>query len=374
MHREDNIMDFENFVASIVKEKFQQIDEEAADAREQQGIAQVGLGTRPMSDRPGLAKEDDEVKTEKVSTATRVISDMSDYYQPEEFPTQEVRIDNAPRFSNINKSTVLDILSANRDGLEKQGIIKMPMGMLRQPDPTLDIDGLQSRILDKLDLRPPEGSEQDIQYAYDPMRLPMLEEMDDDKISVDRDTPAVDEVQLDPLGKDIDLTDALNKILVAEGGFQNNPKDDGNYANGVLIGTNRGITPAALANYKNVNISTITVDDIRGVTEETAKEIFKRDYYYKPKINTLPEYLQPAIFDMQIHSGPNAIRILQRIIGVKDDGIIGPITLNALASRPVSLNEYADGRIKFYNSIVENNPDKKEFIKGWRARANSYRK
>ena len=200
---------------------------------------------------------------------------MSDYYQPEEFPTQEVRIDNAPRFSNINNSTVLDILSANRDGLEKQGIIKMPMGMLRRPDPTLDIDGLHSRILDKLDLRPPEGSKQDIQYAYDPMRLPMLEEMDDDKISVDRDTPAVDEVQLDPLGKDIDLTDALNKILVAEGGFQNNPKDDGNYANGVLIGTNRGITPAALANYKNVNISTITVDDIRGVTEETAKEIFK---------------------------------------------------------------------------------------------------
>ena len=63
MHREDNIMDFENFVASIVKEKFQQFDEEAADAREQQGIAQVGLGTRPMSDRPGLAKEEDEVKT-----------------------------------------------------------------------------------------------------------------------------------------------------------------------------------------------------------------------------------------------------------------------------------------------------------------------
>ena len=155
MHREDNIMDFENFVASIVKEKFQQFDEEAADAREQQGIAQVGLGTRPMSDRPGLAKEEDDIEVEKISTATRVLSDMSDYYQPEEFPTQEVRIDNAPRFSSINRSTVLDILSANRDGLEKQGIIKMPMGMLRQPDPTLDIDGLQSRILDKLNLRPP---------------------------------------------------------------------------------------------------------------------------------------------------------------------------------------------------------------------------
>ena len=56
------MMDFENFVASIVQEKFKEFDEAAAAAREQQGIAQVGLGTRPMSDRPGLAKEDDEIK------------------------------------------------------------------------------------------------------------------------------------------------------------------------------------------------------------------------------------------------------------------------------------------------------------------------
>ena len=52
-------MDFENFVASIVREKFQQFDEEAADAREQQ-IGPTGLGTRPMSDRPGLTKEEDD--------------------------------------------------------------------------------------------------------------------------------------------------------------------------------------------------------------------------------------------------------------------------------------------------------------------------
>ena len=209
-------MDFENFVASIVREKFQQIDEEASDAREQQGIAQVGLGTRPMSDRPGLAKEEDEVKTEKVSTATRVLSDMSDYYQPEEFPTQEVRIDNAPRFSNINKSTVLDILSANRDGLEKLGIIKMPMGMLRQPDPTLDIDGLQNRILDKLDLKPPKGSKRDIQYAYDPMRLAEVGKVDDENINVDVSSVDLDMEQLDSAKKDT-TQQLLNRIALAEG-------------------------------------------------------------------------------------------------------------------------------------------------------------
>ena len=369
-------MDFESFVASIVQEKFMQFDEEALDAREQQGIAQKGLGTRPMSDRPGMTKEVvDEKEDKPVSTATRVLSGMVDYYEPDEFPTQDVRIDSAPKFSSINRSTVLDILSANRDGLEKQGIVKMPMGMLRQPDPTLDIDGLQSRILDKLDYKTPEGSPQDIQYGLGSQQLGKVEDRDDEDISFDRDTPDPAAVGVQFLdGKDIDLTSALNKILATEGGFQNNPKDDGNYANDVLIGTNRGITPAALANYKNVNIATITVDDIKAITEDTAKEIYKQDYYYKPKINTLPEYLQPTVFDMQIHSGSNAIKILQRIIGVEDDGIIGPITLNALASRPVTLNEYANERNKFYNNVVKNNPDKKDFIKGWKKRANSYRK
>ncbi len=189
-HEQDNIMDFESFVASIVQEKFMQFDEEAADAREQQGIAQKGLGTRPMSDRPGMTKEVvDEKEDKPVSTATRVLSGMVDYYEPDEFPTQDVRIDSAPKFSSLNRSTVLDILSANRDGLEKQGIVKMPMGMLRQPDPTLDIDGLQSRILDKLDYKTPEGSPQDIQYGAELGKLGKVEDADTD-IDVDRDAPA----------------------------------------------------------------------------------------------------------------------------------------------------------------------------------------
>jgi len=183
-------MDFEKFVASIVQEKFKQYDEDAADAREQQGIAQTGLGTRPMSDRPGMTKEVvDEKEDKPMSTATRVLTDMSDYYQPDEFPTQNVRIDSAPKFGSLNRSTVLDILSANRDGLEKQGIIKMPMGMLRKPDPTLDIDGLQSRILDKLDYKTPEGSSQDIQYGAELQKLGEVEDADTD-IDVDRDAPA----------------------------------------------------------------------------------------------------------------------------------------------------------------------------------------
>jgi hypothetical protein len=166
------------------------MDADAADAREQQGIAQKGLGNRVITNKPIKEEKLEPAKT-PVSTATRVLNDMSDplYYQPDEFPTQEVRVDRAPRFSSVNRSTVLDILSANRDGLEKQGIIKMPMGMMRKADPTLDIDGLQNRILDKLNLRPPEGSVQDIQYGLGAQQLGKVEDADDQDINVDRDTP-----------------------------------------------------------------------------------------------------------------------------------------------------------------------------------------
>ncbi len=180
-------LDFESFVASVIRENLVQFeDDAAADAREQQGIAQKGLGNRVISNTP-VETEKLPAANNKVSTASRVLTDMSDYYEPDEFPTQEVRVDRAPRFSNINRSTVLDILSANRDGLEKKGIVKMPMGMLREPDPTLDIDGLQSRLLDKLNLRPPEGSPQDIQYGAE---LGKLGEFRDDYTDIDVDTDA----------------------------------------------------------------------------------------------------------------------------------------------------------------------------------------
>ena len=188
---EDN---FENFVANVIRNNFAQIDEEALDAREQKG-----LGQRSIANKPIKQEELPPAKT-PVSTATRVLNDMSDplYYQPDEFPTQEVRVDRAPRFSNVNRSTVLDILSANRDGLEKQGIIKMPIGMMRKADPTLDIDSLQSRLLDKLDLRPPEGSVQDIQYGLDSQKLGEVRD-EVESVDVDSDRINIDEVRLDPI-------------------------------------------------------------------------------------------------------------------------------------------------------------------------------
>ena len=169
------------------------------------------------------------------------------------------------------------------------------------------------------------------------------------------------------------LSSQLDTILETEGGFQNDKEDDGNYVDGKLIGTNKGITPAALAEYRGVDPSTITVEDIKGITDKEAREIYEQNYYYKTKINELPENIQASVFDMNINAGPNAIKILQRLAGVKDDGIIGPQTIKAVQEANITLDQYADARIEYYKQVVKNDPDKKKYLKGWINRANKYR-
>ena len=176
----------------------------------------------------------------------------------------------------------------------------------------------------------------------------------------------------------LNLDSPLDEILVSEGGFQNRPKDKGNYRpDGTLIGTNRGVTPNSLAEFRGVDPNTITEADIKAVTEDEARQIFKQLYFDKPKLNQLPVNLQEAVFDMQINSGRNAVRILQKLAGMpkdKRDGYVGPETLKALQGANITNAEYADARIEFYNNLVKSDPDQYgENLAGWIARANKYR-
>ena len=186
-----------------------------------------------------------------------------------------------------------------------------------------------------------------------------------------------EEIVTTPIGG-LNLDSSLDEILVSEGGFQNRPKDKGNYRpDGTLIGTNRGVTPNSLAEFRGVDPNTITEADIKAVTEDEARQIFKQIYFDKPKLNQLPVNLQEAVFDMQINSGRNAVRILQKLAGMpkdKRDGYVGPETLKALQGVNITNAEYADARIEFYNNLVKSDPDQYgENLAGWIARANKYR-
>lgn len=173
------------------------------------------------------------------------------------------------------------------------------------------------------------------------------------------------------------IEERLDEVLLSEGGFQKMPDDNGNWTGGKkgkgkLIGTNKGITPKALANFRKVDVSTITEDDIKNITDEEARNLYKQEYYYGPKIDKLPLELQGSVLDMAITSGPGrAIKLLQKAAGVEADGVIGDKTIEV--AQNVNLNNYADARQGYYNQIVEKNPSQKKFAKGWENRVNKYR-
>lgn len=72
-------------------------------------------------------------------------------------------------------------------------------------------------------------------------------------------------------------------------------------------------------------------------------------------------------------SGTNGIKIPQRILGVTQDGIVGPKTLAALnqCDPKVLFSKIHTEREKFIDTIIRNRPTNAKYRKGWMRRLNA---
>ena len=149
----------------------------------------------------------------------------------------------------------------------------------------------------------------------------------------------------------------IELTLEHEGGYVHDPKDLGGE-------TNFGI---AKRFYPDV--------DIKNLTVEGAKEIYKKDYWDKNKVDALPDNLKHIFFDMCVNQGRGAaVKILQRAINGKGgkiavDGGFGPGTKAALAKYNPSVDRVRCYRLKHYYDLVNRKPEQERFIFGWYKRA-----
>lgn len=71
--------------------------------------------------------------------------------------------------------------------------------------------------------------------------------------------------------------------------------------------------------------------DIRALTKEQAVALYKRDFWAPIQGDTMPDAIGYQLLDFAVNSGSGtALRVLQRAVGVADDGHIGPVTLAAI--------------------------------------------
>lgn len=117
---------------------------------------------------------------------------------------------------------------------------------------------------------------------------------------------------------------AFQRLIGFEGGLSLDPKDKGNWTSGIigqgeLRGSKFGISAAS---YPHLDIANLTV--------EQAKEIYRTDFWDASMAPSFQDPMAYQLFDMAVNSGPrNAVVLLQRALGVADDGRVGPKTLEA---------------------------------------------
>jgi lysozyme family protein len=148
-----------------------------------------------------------------------------------------------------------------------------------------------------------------------------------------------------------DFNQAIEKTLVNEGGYINDPNDAGGE-------TKYGISKRA---YPNVDIKNLTTDE--------AKAIYKRDYWDKIKGDEMQsQKVAFELFDTAVNMGVRtASKLMQGCVGAHPDGIIGNKTRQLInnTDEELLLLRFKLAKIARYAYITRKRPANKKFLLGW---------
>lgn len=147
--------------------------------------------------------------------------------------------------------------------------------------------------------------------------------------------------------------EAFTQLLGHEGGYSDHKADPGGK-------TQFGIT-------ERVARAHGFTGDMRTLTRDEAKSIYRADYWEPVRADELPQQVRYDVFDGAVNSGVNqSVKWLQRAAGAADDGIIGPKTLAAVRVMTPDrvAKRYNGHRLRFMKDL-KNWPS---FSRGWAER------
>ena len=144
----------------------------------------------------------------------------------------------------------------------------------------------------------------------------------------------------------MNFDEAFEILIGHEGGYINHPKDPGGETK---FGISKRSYPA---------------ENVRGMTLERAKMLYKRDFWDAIDADDLPDSLRFHIFDMAVNAGTGtAIKLLQRAVSAKPDGVLGPKTRAAIKASDLTrlATRFNGERLRYYTDLGNFST----FGKGW---------
>jgi lysozyme family protein len=119
--------------------------------------------------------------------------------------------------------------------------------------------------------------------------------------------------------------EAIRRLLMHEGGYTNHPSDPGGP-------TNFGIT---IHDYRKYVKADATADDVRRMSVNEAKAIYRSKYWNAQACDQLPAGVDYSLFDYGVNSGVGRSgKVLRRICGLPDNThVVNDTVLAAVAKR-----------------------------------------
>jgi len=147
---------------------------------------------------------------------------------------------------------------------------------------------------------------------------------------------------------------ALKQVLKYEGGYVDHPKDPGGP-------TNKGVTQAVYDSWRKTQ--NLPTQSVRNINDSEVAAIYKNLYWDRISGDLLPSGVDFAVFDFAVNSGVSrAAKTLQSIVGVTQDGQIGPATIQS--TKTYVAMSVTNKRLAFMQSLSIWST----FGKGWSAR------
>jgi len=152
----------------------------------------------------------------------------------------------------------------------------------------------------------------------------------------------------------------LDQVLKYEGGRVDDPRDPGGRT---AYGVTQRVYDAWRVKHGQPKV------DVFNIARSEIEAIYRQEYWDKVRGDDLPAGVDLAVFDYAVNSGVSrAVKHLQAVVGVREDGEIGPATLQAVRAY-VGL-ALCDRRLSFLKGLGT----WATFGKGWGSRVADVRK